>query len=78
MVAAAVLAVGVGCVGGSLRGVIVWIVEVAALTILMWRLRCWNCGNRLLKNAGTEIEWEKVGMIDWRPCRHKACGAPLL
>lgn len=78
IIGAAVVAIVVGCIGGLLSGLAVWIVEVAYLTILMWRLRCWNCSGRLLSNAGAEIEWEKVGPMDWRPCRHKTCGATLL
>ena len=75
---AAAVALGAGYVGGTLSGMIVWIMEVVGLTFLMWRLRCWNCERRLLSNAGTEIEWERVGLARWKPCRHKVCGARLL
>ena len=78
IVVAAAVALGVGYVGGVLNGFVVWIIEVAGLTILMWRLRCWNCGRRLLSNAGTEIKWERVGLPGWESCRHTTCGARLL
>ena len=78
LLAAALVALGVAYVGGPSAGFIAWIIGVVSLMFLMWRLRCWNCGRRLLSNAGSEIEWERIGLVRWRPCRHKTCGARLL
>ena len=41
------------------------------------KLRCWSCGDRLLKNGGSEIEYCRVGLLNWDMCRHKTCGATL-
>ena len=47
--------------------------------VLIARLRCWKCGERLVKNGGPHIEWNDGGrgLLKWQPSRHKPCGAEL-
>lgn len=44
---------------------------------LLWRLRCWNCGDRLLRDGGSHLEMCRTGVVRWDMCRHKTCGADL-
>lgn len=54
-----------------------WIVFVLLSLIPLARLRCWNCGERLLKDGGSHIEYCRTGVVTWDMCRHKTCGAEL-
>ena len=54
-----------------------WIVFLPVWMQLIWRLRCWNCGERLLRNGGAHLEMCKTGVLRWNMCRHKTCGAEL-
>ena len=49
-----------------------WATFLPVWMILMLRLRCWNCGERLLKDGGGHIDWN-----GYRLKRHKSCGAEL-
>ncbi len=54
-----------------------WASFVALFAIVSWRLRCWNCGERLLKDGAAHIEWRRTSALKWEPARHKSCGAEL-
>ena len=54
-----------------------WTVFVIMFMIPLARLRCWNCGERLLKDGGSHIEYCKTGILTWDICHHKTCGAEL-
>ena len=54
-----------------------WVGFVALIAVLIWRLRCWNCGERLLKDGAGHIEWRGSSVLKWKPARHKSCGAEL-
>jgi hypothetical protein len=54
-----------------------WLLFVACGAAILWRLRCWNCGERLLKDGGAHLGMCKTGFASWRMCRHKTCGADL-
>ena len=45
--------------------------------VLLWRLRCWSCGDRLLRDGGAYLQMCKTGAVRWDMCRHKTCGAEL-
>jgi hypothetical protein len=49
-----------------------WAAILPVWLVLMLRLRCWNCGERLLKDGGSHIEWKGYRLV-----RHKSCGAEL-
>lgn len=57
---------------------LVWTIGLPIVGFLMWRLRCWRCHERLLRQGGSEIAWRRDGLWNWKPCQHKRCGAPLL
>ena len=56
------------------------IIAYAALPVLLMvllRLRCWNCGEQLMKNGGVHIEMCRTSRFKMEMCRHKTCGASL-
>jgi hypothetical protein len=54
-----------------------WAIFLPIWMVLLWRLRCWNCGERLLRHGGSHVEMCKTGLLRWDMCRHKTCGAEL-
>ena len=40
--------------------------------VILWRWRCWNCGDRLMKDGASHLEMNASG-----PVKHKTCGADL-
>lgn len=56
---------------------VIWIVFLPVWMVLLWRLRCWNCGQRLMKDGGAHIEWRGHRFSKWKLARHKTCGADL-
>lgn len=54
-----------------------WVIFLPIWTASLWRLRCWNCGDRLLRDGGSHLELYKIGIVRWDICRHKTCGAEL-
>ena len=50
-----------------------WAVFMPIWIAVLWRWRCWNCGERLLKSGGAHIEMGKNGRL----IRHKTCNADL-
>ena len=40
--------------------------------LLIFRLRCWKCGERLMKRGGAHLQMQGPRMV-----RHKTCGAEL-
>lgn len=51
---------------------LLWAVFMPVSLVLLWRLRCWNCQQRLLKDGAAHIEWRGSKMA-----HHKTCGAEL-
>ena len=56
---------------------LLWITFFPICALVLWRLRCWNCGDRLLRDGGAHLEMCKTGVLRWDMCRHKTCGADL-
>ena len=54
-----------------------WVLFLPVWLVLLWRLRCWNCGERLLKDGAAHLEMCRTGRFDIEMCRHKTCGASL-
>jgi hypothetical protein len=54
-----------------------WTLFVAVWGLLLWRLRCWNCGVRLFEDGGSHLEMRKTSTFRWTLQRHKTCGAEL-
>jgi hypothetical protein len=54
-----------------------WILFIGTWALLLWQLRCWNCGARLLKDGGSHLQMRKMGPLRWDMHRHKTCGAEL-
>lgn len=46
--------------------------------IVIWRVRCWNCGKRLARCGLGEIEYRPVMGLRCLPARHVTCGAKLI
>lgn len=53
-----------------------WAGLLPIFAIFIFRLRCWNCGERLTRDGGAHIEWSRKGPFNWKR-RHKRCGAEL-
>ena len=53
---------------------LIWVCSalVAVWGLLIFRLRCWKCGERLMKSGGAHLQMEGSRMV-----RHKTCGAEL-
>lgn len=58
-------------------GFIGWAAFIALFMLPLARFRCWKCGERLLKDGGSHIEYYRTGAVTWDICRHKTCGAEL-
>ncbi|MBU6268696.1 MAG: hypothetical protein KGN34_14210 [Sphingomonadales bacterium] len=41
-------------------------------SVILWRWRCWNCGERLMTAGGAFLQMDASG-----PVKHKSCGADL-
>ena len=54
-----------------------WALFLPAWLVLLWRVRCWNCRQRLLKDGAAHIEWRGPRLFRWKMGRHKTCGAEL-
>ena len=48
-----------------------------ALAIGIWTLRCPHCGNRLVRNGASDIEWRRISRWWQEPSRCKRCGNEL-
>ena len=54
-----------------------WGAFLPVWSILLLRLRCWNCGERLMRDGAAHIEWTGNRLLKGKPSRHKRCGAEL-
>jgi len=54
-----------------------WAAFMPVWLVLLWRLRCWNCRQRLMKDGAAHIEWRGPRWFRWNIARHKTCGAEL-
>lgn len=37
-----------------------WAIFMPVWFTFLWRFRCWNCHERLIKNGGANLEWVEV------------------
>jgi hypothetical protein len=57
---------------------VVAVVVFPLMWIIIWRVRCWSCGKRLMRCGIGEIEYRPVMGLRCLPARHVACGAQLV
>jgi len=53
------------------------LIAFPALAVGIWTLKCPHCGNRLVRNGASDIEWRHTGRWWAEPSRCKRCGNDL-
>jgi hypothetical protein len=48
-----------------------------ALAVGIWTLKCPHCGNRIVRNGASDIEWRRTSGWWREPSRCKRCGNEL-